>query len=79
MEADGKCKWQQQEDHRLADDILSAKSLESDSKSEGEEPQVQEPIENIQQDQEIKAEIDAEKDRNEEQEFSEDSFDEQDL
>ena len=64
---------------RLADDILSAKSLESDSKSEGEEPQVQEPIENIQQDQEIKAEIDAEKDRNEEQEFSEDSFDEQDL
>ena len=35
---------------RLADDILSSKSLESDSKSEGEEPQVQEPIENIQQD-----------------------------
>ena len=45
---------------RLADDILSSKSLESDSKSEGEEPQVQEPIENIQQDQEIRAEIDAE-------------------
>ena len=33
----------------LADDILSAKSLESDSESEEEEPQVQEPIEIIQQ------------------------------
>ena len=35
---------------RLADDILSAKSLESHSESEGEEPQVQEPIEMIQKD-----------------------------
>ena len=35
---------------RIADDILSVNSLESDSESEEEEPQVEEPINNIQQD-----------------------------
>ena len=33
---------------RIRDDILSAKSLDSGSESEREEPKVQEPIENIQ-------------------------------